>query len=307
MSSLQNPKIGLDMAYWAKMVEGSDVVGGTPTYETPIALPGAIMSKINPNGNLVSLWADNGPFFITNSRGNLQLSLELSGISQATLATILGQTRSNGLTAEGALDQAPWGAFMFRVWVGGLDGSSNKIYKYFSLPKGKFTIPEDGAETKKDTITPQTVALSGEFARLEVNGFMNINGRTDESLTTTDAAGWFTTPKWSLTQSLTAVTVGTASGDDSDNIITIPFAKGGETFSLVAPVDGDIVISVVSTGALIAGTSTYTLSAAGVAPTIIVNNPNITAVAYLVAVTSGVKDSNGVAVTPLSQLVTPAS
>lgn len=306
MSSLQNPKIGLDMAYWAKMVEGSDVVGGTPTYETPIALPGAVMSKINPNGNLVSLWADNGPFFITNNRGNLQLSLELSGISQETLATMLGQTRSNGITAEGALDQAPWGAFMFRVWVGGLDSGGAKIYKYFSLPKGKFTIPEDGAETKKDTMTPQTVALTGEFARLEVNGIMNLNGRTDESLSSTDAAGWFTTPKWSLTQSLTAVTVGTITGSSSGKTITIPFAKGGETFSMLAPDASDITVSVVSTGALIAGTSTFTLSAAGTAPTITISNTNIAGVAYLVSVTADVKDSNGVAVTPKSQLVTPS-
>jgi phi13 family phage major tail protein len=294
------------MAYWAKMVEGSDVVGGTPTYETPIALPGAVMSKINPNGAVQTDWADNGPFFITNSRGNLQLSVELTGISKATLAAILGQTRSNGLTAEGALDQAPWGAFMFRVWVGGTDISGNKIYEYVSLPKGKFTIPESGAETKKESITFQHVTLAGEFARLEVNGVMNLNGRSDENLPAAMIAGWFTSPVWSLTQSMTAVTVGTITGDDSDNTITIPFAKSGETFSMVAPATGDIRVIVVSTGALIAGASTYALSVAGIAPTIIISNPNITAVQYSVTV-ANVRDSNGVSVTSYAQLVTPAA
>jgi hypothetical protein len=195
---------------------------------------------------------------------------------------------------------------MFRIWFGGLDSLGAKIYEYVSLPKGKFAVPESGAETKKETISFQHVTLSGEFARLEVNGLMNIHGRTDESLPAAAAAAWFTAPTWSLTQSSTAVTVGTITGADTANTITIPFAKSGETFSMVAPAAGDITVSVVSTGALIAGASTYALSVAGIAPTITITNPNVTAVAYLVTVTSDVKDTNGVSVTPYSQLVTPA-
>jgi CRISPR/Cas system CMR-associated protein Cmr5 small subunit len=57
---------------------------------------------------------------------------------------------------------------------------------------------------------------------------------------------------------------------------------------------------------LIAGTTTITASVAGTAPTLILANTNLAAVAYLVSVTSDVKDTNGVSITPKSQLVTPA-
>jgi phi13 family phage major tail protein len=306
MASGQNPKIGLDMVYVAKMVEESDVLGGTPTWDASFPLPGAVLSKINPNGALITDWADNGPFFVTNSRGNLQLSLELTGISQTALAALLGNTVSNGLTSEDALAQSPWFGLMFRVWIGGLDSGGNKIFKYFSLPKGKFAIPEDGADTKKDSISPQHVTLSAEFARLEVNGLISIHGRSDESMTATAIAGWFTTPTWQLTQSLTAVTVGVITGSNSGKTITVPFAKSGETFSMVVPNVSDVSISVVSTGLLIAGTTTITASAAGIAPTLILANTNISAVSHLVSITAGVKDVNGVPVTPKTQLVTPA-
>jgi hypothetical protein len=118
--------------------------------------------------------------------------------------------------------------------------------------------------------------------------------------------GWFTTPIISTAQSLTAVTVGVITGATGAKTITIPFAKSGETFSM-APVDAsDITVSVVSTGALLAGTSTFTYSVAGIAPTITIANTNIAGVAYLVSVTADVKDTNGVNITPKSQLVTPA-
>jgi len=69
----------------------------------------------------------------------------------------------------------------------------------------------------------------------------------------------------------------------------------------------DIIISVVSTGALIAGASTYAYSAAGTAPTITITNPNVAEVEYIVTVNSSVHDSNGVHVVQTSQLVTPAA
>jgi len=306
MPSTQNPIIGLDQAYFAVMTEGTDIVGGTPTYGAPVAIPGAVISKINPNGSLAVDYADNGPAFIQNTRAVIDLDLEITGISQTNLASLLGQTITNGVTGESALDTAPWVAFMFRIWVGGLDAGGNKIYKYVSLPKGKFTIPESGAETKKDSVSPQHVSLKGQFVRLEVNGLINLNGRTDENLTASDVSGWFTSPKWSLSQSLTAVTVGTITGSASAHTISIPFAKSGETFNMIVPNVKDITVSVVSTGVLIAGTNVITVGSAGIAPTLTITNSNISGVAYLVNVTPDVKDNNGVAVTPKSQLVTPA-
>ena len=298
------PKIGLDKVYVASLTtdDGTNV----PTYGTPVLLAGAAKMTGNPNGTLVTDWGDNGPFFTMNARGNLQASMELIDIDPAVLAAVLGQTRANGITQEGILDQAPYYAVGFRVWIGGLDSLGAKIYEYFWYLKGKFTIPEQGAETKKETISPQHTTLSAEFVKLAYNDVMCVHGRTDYSLTTAAAAAWFNQPVTSASASLTAVTVGTIAGSALAHTITIPFAKSGETFSLATPAAGDITVSVVSTGLLLSGTTTYTASVAGTAPTITIANINIAAVAYLVSVTSDVVDNNGVHVTPLSQLVTPA-
>lgn len=298
------PKIGLDKVYVASLTtdDGTNV----PTYGTPVLLAGAAKMTGNPNGTLVTDWGDNGPFFTMNARGNLQASMELIDIDPAVLAAVLGQTRANGITQEGILDQAPYYAVGFRVWIGGLDSLGAKIYEYFWYLKGKFTIPEQGAETKKETISPQHTTLSAEFVKLAYNDVMCVHGRTDYSLTTAAAAAWFNQPVTSASASLTAVTVGTIVGSASAHTITIPFAKSGETFSLATPAAGDITVSVVSTGSLVAGTYTYTPSAAGTAPSIVIYNANISGVAYLVSVTSDVVDNNGVHVTALSQLVTPA-
>jgi phi13 family phage major tail protein len=302
------PRIGLDKVYVAELNASTDVLGGTPTWGTPVLLAGGSVKMTgNPNGNLITDWGDNGPFFVTNSRGNLQATLEVQDIDPAVLALLLGQTRANGITQEGALDQSPYYAMGFRVWIGGTDGSGNKIYQYYWYAKGKFAIPQQGAETKKATISPQHVTLSAEFVKLNANDVLCTSVRTNASdVAAATITNWFSGVVYAASQSSTAVTVGTITGSSSGKTITIPFAKSGETFSM-APIDAsDITVSVVSTGLLLAGTSTFAYSVAGVAPTITISNTNIAAVSYLVSVTSDVQDSNGVHVTPKSALVTPA-
>jgi phi13 family phage major tail protein len=302
-----SPKIGVDMVYVAPLTDGTDVEGGTPVWGTPVRLSGAASVKANPNGSIVTDYADNGPFFIANARGNLQLALDMVDVDPDVRAAILGQTRANGITQEGTLDQAPYYAVGFRVWYGGKDGGAN-VYEYFWYMKGKFTVPEDGADTKKETVAPQHVMLNCEFAKLRANDAIVVRARTNAAgIVATTITNWFNSVVYKTTQSLTAVTVGTVVGDASDNTLTIPFAKSGETFQMVAPSAGDITVSVVSTGLPIAGTSTYAVSVAGVAPTITITNANIAEVEYLITITNRVKDANGVAVALTSQLVTPAA
>ena len=298
------PKIGLDKVYVASLTADAGV--SAPTYGTPVALLGAVNMTGNPNGSLITDYGDNGAYWTQNSRGNLQATLELIDCDPSVMALMLGQTRANGKTEEKFTDQSPYYAMGYRVWIGDTV-SGAKIYEYFWYLKGKFAIPEQGAETKKESISPQHVTMSAEFVRLNYNDVMTVHGRTDFDLTAADASAWFSQPVYSSAQSLSAVTVGTIAGSYSGKTITIPFAKGSsETFSMNLPAAGDITVSVVSTGVLIAGTTTYVASVAGTAPTLILSNTNIAAVPYLVTVTSDVTDINGVHVTEKSQLVTPA-
>jgi phi13 family phage major tail protein len=292
------PKIGVDKVYVAALT--ADTSLGL-TYGTPVQLAGAAKITGNPNGALVTDYGDNAAFYTANARRNLQLALELIDIDPAVLAQVLGQTRANNITGEQYNDQSPFYAAGFRVWYGATD------YEYFWYLKGKFAIPEQGAETKKNTISPQHVTINAEFVKPVYNDYVCIHGRTGAGLDSGTANSWFNQVIIAPTISLSAVTFSSIAGSSTAHTITLTFSKGAsESFALAAPIDdSQITVSVVSTGAVVAGTNTYTPSAASTSPTVVVYNPNITNVAYLVSV-HGLRDVNGVAVTYASKLVTPA-
>ena len=307
------PKIGVDKAYVAALTAGSDVVGGTATWGAPALLAGGLVkAAANINGALVTDWGENGQFAVMNSRGNLQIALEVQDIDPAILAALLGQTRANGITAESPLDQSPYYALGFRVWIEGVDSgsvdSSGRIYEYFWFLKLKFALANQGAEGKKQTTTPQHVQLVAEGAYLQSNGLLEVHERTNtaDAVSATIAA-WFTAVVSSSSIDLGAVTESVIAGSTSGKTITITFGKsGGGSFAIVHPTDDtQVTVSVVSTGLLLAGAYTYTQSVAGVAPTLTIANPNIAGVSYLVAI-NHLKDTNGVYVTPKTVLVTPA-
>lgn len=100
----ENPKIGLDHVVIAKVL--SDTKSGI-TFDTPIPLVGAVNATVNPNSDVAVDYADNGAFFVTNNRGNTEMTLEFTNVDPATLAAMLGQKRSGGITRETSMDQAP--------------------------------------------------------------------------------------------------------------------------------------------------------------------------------------------------------
>ena len=304
-----NPKVGLDQVYVAAFTAGTDTTTIAPTWGTPQFLAGGtVKMQGNPNGALTTDWGDNGPFFVTNSRGNLQATLEVQGIDPDILAAMLGQTKANGITSEGSLDQSPWYALGFRVWIGGTDNSGNKIYEYFWYPKGKFTIPEQGAETKKEKISPQHVTLSAEFARLNYNSVLCTHARSDDStVSASTITNWFTTPLYASSQDLNALTLTSATGVISTKTFTVTFAKaGGGTTTIADGSNSNIVISVGSTGVPIALT-TFTPGSASTTPTeAVVTSATLTGVPYTVFVTAQLHDANGVACVMKSVSCTPA-
>ena len=134
----ENPRIGLDNVVIAQLI--SDDENGV-VYDTPIALKGAVNATVNPNSDVAVDYADNGAFFAMNNRANTEVSLEMTNVDPATLALMLGQSRSGGVTVETAMDSSPYFAMGFRVWIGGTDANGNKIYEYMWLAKGKFSVP----------------------------------------------------------------------------------------------------------------------------------------------------------------------
>ena len=308
MSTGSNPVIGLDRVYVAKLL--SDVDGTTPpTYGTPMLLSGAVSAAASNNGSVDVDYADNGPFFAVNSRGNIELNLELTNVSETHYATLLGMKRANGITLEKTMDSSPYFAFGFRVWIGGSKEDGTAIYQYYWYAKGLFSVPDASNETKKATTNFQHKSLKATFVKTlysedgKGDGVLVSHARNDEDLTTAAEAAWFDAPVVTTDADTGAVTV--AITESAGNILITGSKVGGGSFSFAeASVDLGESLLVYSDGAEVAGTLVF--SVAAVSPTITFT-PDVAFTSLddvYVTVTSAVKDNNGVSVTANTTVVT---
>jgi phi13 family phage major tail protein len=295
------PRIGLDSVYIAKLI--SDDENGI-VYDTPKALKGAVNATVNPNSSVETDYADNGAFFATSNRGNTEMSLEMIDVDPDVLAEMLGMNSSNGVTVETAMDQSPYYALMFRVWIAGKDGNGNNRYELFCYAKGKFSVPETGGATKTDSIDFRHISVTAQFVSTtyvpngQDSGTICTHCRTDNpSVSASVVANWFSAPTTELVINKNAVTIASATLDGQT--VTITGAKGdGDSFKFAegSVKLGDTLIITQSDGTVCTGTVTVG-STASTAPTIEVAVTTGETPSY-VTVTGGVKDVYGVAVTP---------
>ena len=296
------PKIGLDHVVIAKVLsDGPDGI----TYDTPIALKGAVNATVNPNSDVAVDYADNGPFFSASNRGNTELNLEMIDVDVDVLAMMLGQAKSNGVTLETVLDQSPDFALGFRVWLAGKDANGNNRYQYFWYAKGKFSVPETGGETKTESLNFGHISVTAQFTQTlfvpdgQEAGTICTHIRTDDpSASASLLSGWFDAPIISVSQSLSAVTV---SAGLSAGKLVLTGSKGSAesfTFAQSSAIVGETIIVTDDDGKSMAGTLAF--GGTATAPTITFTKADTeTGVITAVSVTSGLKDNNGVGVTPM--------
>ena len=294
----ENPVIGLDNVVIAELL--SDDVNGV-TYDTPIALKGAVNASVNPNSDVAVDYADNGPFFVMNNRGNTELTLELTNVDPAVQAKMLGQKRSGGITVETPMDSAPYFAMGFRVWVGGTDENGNKIYEYMWLAKGKFSVPESGAETKKESVSFQHKNMTAQFVATifvpngQDSGTICTHCRSDVDTSSAVIANWFNAPVVSVASQANTITV-TSAAQVSDKL-TITFAATTATTIAEATANANNITVLNGDGEVIDGTFAIGVSG-NVAPTVVFTLANESDVVKTVVIGAGVKDIYNVAVTP---------
>ena len=296
------PKIGLDNVVIAKVL--SDTASGI-TYDTPIALKGAVNATVNPNSDVAVDYADNGPFFTASNRGNTELNLEMIDVDPDVLAMLLGMKKTNGVTVETVLDQSPDVAVGFRVWLAGKDANGNNRYQYFWYAKGKFSVPETGGETKQESLNFGHINVTAQFAQTlyvpegQDAGTICTHIRTDDPTASASLLqNWFNAPVVTVSQSTSAVTV---SAELSNGKLVLTGSKGSTeafTFAQSSAIVGQTIIVIDDNGKSMAGSLAF--GGTTTAPTITFTKAeDETGTITSVSVTSGLKDNNGVGVTPM--------
>lgn len=305
--SAENPKIGLDNVVVARLL--SDDGNSVPVYDTPIPLRGAVTASVNPNSSVETDYADNGAFFVTNNRANTEMTLELTNVDPSTLALMLGQARANGITIETPLDQAPYFALGFRVWIGGTDANGDKIFEYFWYAKGKFSVPESGGNTKAESIEFQHVSLTAQFVptlyKADGNsGTVCAHCRSDIDTASATISAWFNAPVISVTVDTSKLTVAIAEGTVPGTIEIVGTKASGAdcVFAEASVILGTTLIIADSNGDAVPGSVAVVDDTITFTPTVAFSSSDV----VTVTVTAGIKDINGVSATPATESVTIA-
>ena len=217
---------------------------------------------------------------------------------------MLGQRRVNGVTIETDLDQSPYFAFGAKVLMAGSDESGDAVYTYLWYAKGKFSVPESGGETKKDSITFGHKNLTAQFVKTQFvpegqkSGTIGAKCRTDDpAVSASLVANWFDAPVISVAQSTSAVTVVATT---SDGKLILTGSKGtSEEFTFAQPTAklGETIVVTDAGGEAVAGSLAF--GGTATAPTITFTPDDGENAFTAVTVTSGLKDNNGVGVTPM--------
>lgn len=198
--------IGLKDLYYA-ILQDDPAAGGTPSYEAPVKIAGAITANVNPNASNETLFADDGPYETASTIGQITLELNVADLPLAAQAVLLGHEKVGGVLKRKAGDIPPWVAIGFRSL------KSNGSYRYTWLNKGKFSLPEQANETKGDSVNFQTPTITGAFVKRDCDDEWERHTDEDDiDYVASIGANWFTDP------------VGTADTTPPEVSSTIPAA-----------------------------------------------------------------------------------
>jgi phi13 family phage major tail protein len=277
------PLIGLDQFHYALL--NSDTTAGV-SYQTPVAVKGAMTASIARNSDVATLPADDGPFVVSETTGEIELTIGVADLSQEDTAALLGHTITAGVLSETPTDISPNLAFGFRAL------RSSGEYSYMWLYKGKFGKPDMDHETKGDSISFQTPELTGKFAARIYDSKTMVYTRTDaDDYTTAIGTAWFSSV-YGTTADTTAPTL--SSSVPTANATSVPVTSN-ITLNFSEPI---LTSSVTASNIVVAQTTSSTtltasLSVSSGIVTIATASTFTAATTYAVLATAGVKDEAG--------------
>lgn len=179
--------IGLSDLHYSLLT--SDAIDSTPVYALPVEISGVISAKVNPNTDVGTLFADNGPFEVATALGNIDLELNVADLPLPIQAALLGHTYVGGILKRKGGDTPPWVAIGFKSL------KSNGSYRYTWLAKGKFAPSEQANDTKNDKVNFQTPTFKGSFAKRTSDDEWECHiDEDDTAFEIADATAWFLNP-----------------------------------------------------------------------------------------------------------------
>jgi len=143
-------KYGLKNAYYAVITE----TGGTITYGTPVALPGAVSLSMAQQGEMSTFRADNTDYWKGSSNSGYEGDFEIALIPDSFRTDVLGEVLdAKGFYVERADAPTVEFAFLFQF-----EGDENAVRHCFY--RCVATRPDVAGQTTDTSIEPQTETIT---------------------------------------------------------------------------------------------------------------------------------------------------
>lgn len=145
-------KFGLNNLYYAVKNVGTSSV----SYSAPVMIPGAVSISLEPQGDMVKFYADNGVYWQTSSNNGYEGEVEVAKIPQGFLTSVLGYTSgTNGVVAE--LDNTEPKEFALLFEFSGDDAHTR--YAFYNCIATRPNIASQTTSETKEAVT-ETFSIS---------------------------------------------------------------------------------------------------------------------------------------------------
>jgi|SRR5690625_157149 len=147
-----------------------DDESGKPSWETPIAIPGAVNFSANPDGGESTFYADNTKYYTRNTNNGYTAELEMALVPDEVLAQLLGwEIDGSGMLVEDAEGVPAEFALMAQVQ----GDARNRRFVYYRCTASR---PTQTHATTTDTTEPTTETLNLTIMPLDVDGRRLVRG-----------------------------------------------------------------------------------------------------------------------------------
>ena len=180
--------IGVRDLHIAVLNEGSDTIGGTPTWQDPIRVPSLINLDIADQTENVTFYSDDTVEQVLPAFTSKEITIELGHLHPRIEAIISGNKYENGIFRQNANATGREIAIMFRAPKSKCAATNTlnvkEAFRYVTLFKGVLARTEESYQGKQDTVESSNITLTGIFMPLNAN--KRVEMRVDNDSTVTD-------------------------------------------------------------------------------------------------------------------------